>query len=41
MHIRGMDPDVMKQIYKNVSVNLCPNTPGQVRLLLGLNICTV
>ena len=31
MHIRGMDVDVMKQIYKNISVSLCPNTPGQVR----------
>ena len=30
MHIRGMDTEVMQQIYKNVSVNLCPNTPGQV-----------
>lgn len=30
MHIRGMDSEVMKQIYKNVSVNLCPNTPGQI-----------
>ena len=33
MHIRGMDKAVMKQIYKNVSVSLCPNTPGQVRVI--------
>lgn len=30
MNLVGMDQQVMDQIYKHFSVNLCPNTPGQV-----------
>ena len=32
MQIVGLDDRVMEQIYKHVSVSLCPNTPGQVHV---------
>ena len=31
MQLVGLDNRVMEQIYKHVSIGLCPNTPGQVR----------
>ena len=34
MQLVGLDDRVMEQIYKHVSISLCPNTPGQV-------LCTV
>ena len=30
MQMVGLDDQVMDQIYKHVSISLCPNTPGQV-----------
>ena len=30
MQILGLDEQVMKELYKHVTVNLCPNTLGQV-----------
>ena len=33
MQIVGLDDQVVEQIYKLLTVNLCPNTPGQVIIL--------
>ena len=32
MHLVGLDVPVMEQLYKLCSINLCPNTAGQVGL---------
>ena len=30
MEVMGLDPELMKELYKICSTKLCPNTPGQV-----------
>ena len=30
MELHNMDPDVLDELYKIASINLSPNTPGQV-----------
>lgn len=37
MELHNMDPDVVTEIYKVASINLCPNVPGQVALGLMVN----
>ena len=32
MELLNMDPDVVEELYKVASINLSPNSPGQVRL---------
>ena len=34
MQMMGLDDVVMKELYKHVSVSLCPNTMGQVQCTL-------
>lgn len=31
MELHNMDPDVLDELYKIASINLSPNTPGQVK----------
>lgn len=37
MELHNMDPQVIDEIYKISSINLCPNVPGQVALGLMVN----
>ena len=37
MELHNMDPDVLDELYKIASINLSPNTPGQVSLLIILS----
>ena len=34
MELHNMDPDVLDELYKIASINLSPNTPGQVSQLI-------
>ena len=38
MQIVGLDDLVMKELYKHVSVNLCPNTLVQVIYYIGHSV---
>lgn len=37
MELHNMDPEVVDELYKVASINLCPNVPGQIALGLMLN----
>lgn len=37
MELHNMDPNVIDELYKIASINLCPNVPGQVALGLMVN----
>ena len=37
MELHNMDPEVVDEIYKVASINLCPNVPGQVAVGLMVN----
>jgi glutamate--glyoxylate aminotransferase len=37
MELHNMDPNVLDELYKVASINLCPNVPGQVALGLMVN----
>ena len=38
MELLNMDPDVVEELYKVASINLSPNSPGQVRLYLPIRL---
>lgn len=37
MELHNMDPDVLDELYKIASINLSPNTPGQVSQLITVS----
>ena len=41
MQMIGLDDLVMKELYKHVSVSLCPNTLGQVIYGTLYTLCTM
>jgi hypothetical protein len=39
MELHNMDPDVLDELYKIASINLSPNTPGQVTTFCDFTNC--
>ena len=37
MELHNMEPELIDEIYKVTSINLCPNVPGQVAVGLMVN----